>query len=184
MAEYACRIGHRVELAGIVACPYCGDPLSVIVPKRRRWPALAVALLALLAAMASACAPRPTPPAPTPPPSTPRATRAGARELSYQELAGNTESHVGEVIHLRGKVIQMVAQEGGDDILIVYVTQGEGGLWADTAWLNWKGITPVPEESIVLIYAKVLGRRSYTNELGTEITVPELDGVLVTVEKG
>jgi hypothetical protein len=87
--------------------------------------------------------PRPTnTPRPTATPTmTVEELKAAARQIPYDELARNTENHVGELVYYKGEVIQVVEGFGQQMDLRVYVTEGEYGLWDDLVWVHYKGLS-------------------------------------------
>ncbi len=121
---------------------------------------------------------------PTTPPETaesPETFKASCITISYDSLARNTESYVGQRVYYHGEVIQ-VAEMGKDKyVLRVNVTEGEFGFWEDTIWVNYSG-SRILEEDIVKIWGTVKGRRKYTAILGNEVVLPEIDAKYLELE--
>ena len=73
----------------------------------------------------------------------------------------------------RGKVVQVVEQRG-DDVLRVYVTEGEY-IWDNQVLItyddDWERLL---EDDIIEFWGIVAGRQSYETVLGATITAPKI----------
>ncbi len=107
--------------------------------------------------------------------------KALAKNVLYNELARNTEDYVGDIIYYRGQVIQVQEVRDRRVVLRVNVTEGSYGIWKDTVWVNYEG-PRVLEDDIVHIWGKVKGRRTYIAVLGNQVTIPEIDAVVLEIE--
>ncbi len=106
----------------------------------------------------------------------PELVKRQAQSIAYDSLARDTESYVGNIVHYRGKVVQ-VQESGSRAVLRVNVTNDDGW-WEDTVWVNYSG-PRLLEDDIISLWGRVRGRRTYTAVLGNSITIPELDALIV-----
>lgn len=115
--------------------------------------------------------------------STPTADqiKALAKNVPYDLLARNTEEYIGDIVYYRGQVVQVSEVRGLKVILRVNVTEKQYGLWDDTVWVNYEG-PRVLENDIVHIWGKVMGRRTYTAVLGNQVTIPEIQALILENE--
>ena len=109
------------------------------------------------------------------------ALNAEVRRIPYDSLARDTEEYVLQLVYYEGQVIQVMEIEGFKVVLRVNVTKDEYGFWEDTVWVNYEG-PRVLEDDIVRIWARVMGRRTYTSIFGGEIVIPELTALLLEIE--
>ena len=130
----------------------------------------------------------PRPPATARPTATPTMTateyQAQAKPLVFDTLARDTESWTGRLVRSRGKVIQVAEAGSRGAVLRVNVTQ-DGSLWSDTVWVEFPGYGPgqrVLEDDVIEFVARVDGRHTYESVLGSQVTLPALTAVWVTVE--
>lgn len=97
-----------------------------------------------------------------------------AKDISFKELARNTEKHIGELLKYNGKVVQ-VLENSGDYELRVNVTKDEYGFWSDTVYLICLQCPTRPlEDDIISFVAVVDGRLTYKSTMGADITLPQL----------
>ena len=96
-----------------------------------------------------------------------------AKQIPYDELARNTENHIGEIVTYRGKIAQVIEQFGGKMGLRVEVTEGAYGIWDDLVWVNYTG-PRLLQGDIIQFWGRVEGRYSYTTVLGANVTIPEI----------
>ena len=96
-----------------------------------------------------------------------------AKKIPYDELARNTENHIGEIVTYRGKVAQVIEQFGSKMGLRVEVTEGDYGIWDDLVWVNYTG-PRLLQGDIIQFWGRVEGRYSYTTVLGANVTIPEI----------
>ena len=99
--------------------------------------------------------------------------KATVKQIPYDELARNTESHIGEIIYYKGKVFQVIEESGQKMGLLVKVTEDEYGIWDDLVWVNYEG-PRLLEDDIIHFWGKVEGRYSYITVLGATVTIPEI----------
>ena len=123
-----------------------------------------------------------TKPTPTPIESPEDFKTSAKTDLSYDELARNTESYIGQRVYYRGKVVQVVEQGGDKAVLRVNVTEKEYGWWDDTVWVNYKG-PRVLEDDIVKFWGIIEGRRKYRAVLGNEVVIPEITAKYLEIEQ-
>lgn len=124
--------------------------------------------------------PTPMPPTSTPvpvPTLTHDEIRQRAINVSYDDLARNTENYQGRSVHVSGRVTQVVEDTWGDGVtLLVLVTDG------DLIMVHYDGPRVLEDDNIEL-YALVDGRTTYTTVLGARKTVPELTAILLEITK-
>ena len=103
--------------------------------------------------------------------------KQSCQSISYDELLRNPDSYKGKDIKLRGKVLQSV-----DGTLLIYVTQGNYGIWDDITMVTWKGEPNVIEDDIITVWGTYTGTTTYTTALGADKTVPLLAAKYVSIE--
>ncbi len=104
--------------------------------------------------------------------------------ISYDQLMRGNENYVDQTLYLEGKIIQVQRSYGDNYDLRVSITKenlGYGTVWySDPIWVNYEG-DRVLEEDIVGIYGKVKGVKEYKSVLGSVISLPEVDSLLLNV---
>ena len=105
-----------------------------------------------------------------------------AKKIPYDELARNTENHIGEIVTYRGKIAQVIEQFGGKMGLRVEVTEGAYGIWDDLVWVNYTGSRLLAGD-IIQFWGRVEGRYSYTTVLGANVTIPEITALKLSLKK-
>jgi len=122
-------------------------------------------------------------PAPPPTPTlTAQELESSAISMTFKELARNTEEHVGKLIILDGKVIQVV-EDSGSYQMRISITKDDYG-WSDPIFVicNDCAVRPL-EEDIAHFVGTVDGRISYKSVLGGEITLPQVTTLTFEVEE-
>lgn len=127
-------------------------------------------------------------------PSTPRSTptptltvaelQTKAKPIPFDQLARNTEIHIGKLIRARGQVIQVAEAGSRGAVLRVNITDA-GGYWTDTIWLEYPAYGPgqrVIDDDIIDFVARIDGRHTYEAVLGNEITLPAMTAQWLVVE--
>lgn len=94
-------------------------------------------------------------------------------ELSYDELMRHNEDYVGDLVHYRAEVVQVMEVYGDNYVLRAKVTQGPYDRWEDTVWLDYEG-DRVLEDDIVEFWGRVDGLKTYEAVLGNQITIPKI----------
>ncbi len=107
--------------------------------------------------------------------------RTARTDVSYDSLARNTESFVGQTVYYRGQVDQVVEAQGLRVVLRISVTEDKYGIWNDIVWVNYEG-PRVLEDDIVNLWGRVKGRREYTSILNKPVVIPEIDALILEVE--
>lgn len=108
--------------------------------------------------------------------------KATAKTVSYDELARNTETYVGDFLYYKGKVIQIIEGYGQQVDLRVNVTKSEYGSWDDTVYVHYTG-PRLLENDIIDFYGTVDGRYTYETVLHTQVTIPEITVVALSLDK-
>lgn len=107
------------------------------------------------------------------------------QSISYEELARNPLSYVGNDIRLRGNVMQ-VQELGNEVIFLLQVTQDEWGFWEDNVYLTYtrKSVEEphVLESDIINVYGPFAGQYTYTSVMGQAITVPSMEVKYLSIE--
>jgi len=101
-------------------------------------------------------------------------------EVTYDALMRNIENYVGNIVYYQGEVIQVSQGFGDNYVLRVGVTPKGFGIYTDVIWVNYKG-TRVLENDLVDMWGKVKGLKTYTAILGNEVTIPEVDALVLEV---
>jgi hypothetical protein len=110
---------------------------------------------------------------------------AAARPVGFEELARNTEAWVGELVRLRGEVVEVSEAGSNGAVLRVNVTENSSGFWTDTVWVEYPGYGPgrrVLEGDLIEFVAQVDGRHTYTAVLGQKITLPRMTATWLAVK--
>ncbi len=96
-----------------------------------------------------------------------------ASQVTYDELFRNNESYVGDFVHYRVRVVQVI--EAGRDKYQLRANVTEGSyLWEDTVFLHYSG-DRLLEEDLIEFVGEVKGLITYEAVLGNQITIPEID---------
>lgn len=102
-----------------------------------------------------------------------------AIEVPYDELFRYNESYVGDLIHVRGEIIQVVEKLFGGYTWRVATSESEFfGYIGDIVWVNYSG-SRFLEGDIVDLCGEVKGLRTYTAIFGQQVTIPEIDALHV-----
>lgn len=96
--------------------------------------------------------------------------QAQAREISFEDLARNTETYTGDLVYYTGQVIQVMEERSGYAMRIS-VTKKEFG-WEDPILVRCNCAVRPLQDDIVEFVAKVEGRQSYKTVLGATMTLP------------
>ncbi len=117
--------------------------------------------------------------------------------IAYDALTRRTESYVGEYLYYRGSIMQVVELQALDAVfvqgpqviltpgpqlvILVSIRQADGESWTDIVWVNYSG-PRLRQGDNVKLWGKVKGRRQYTTPLKLQMTVPELDAIIVELD--
>ncbi len=100
--------------------------------------------------------------------------KANANSLTYDDLYRNNETYQGDLVYLKGEVIQVVAYGNSDNYeLRVAITPSDYG-YDDPVYIEYTGPVRLLEDDIVEIVGNVKGLRSYRSVLGGQVTIPEI----------
>ncbi len=116
-----------------------------------------------------------------------------AIDISYDELMRNTENHKGEIIVFKGKILQVIEDENGNDKFdfrigtrieknIHYDKYARDTYYTfdyspeDVIYVGYKGKRML-EGDIVAVWGRVDGRMKYKAVLGNIITIPEVEAL-------
>ncbi len=95
-----------------------------------------------------------------------------AATLSYDEIFRNNESYIGDLVYLKGEVVQVIQGNGRINALRVNVTKGDY-YWEDTVFLHYRG-SRLLENDIIEFVARIEGLYTYEAINGASITLPDL----------
>ena len=110
----------------------------------------------------------------SPIPTTFEELKEQADRVTYEELYRNNETYQGNLVYLRGEVIQVVADGNSNRyVLRVAITQSSYG-YDDPVLVRYTGPIRLLEDDIVEIVGNVKGLHTYESVLGGQITVPEI----------
>lgn len=104
----------------------------------------------------------------------PEQFKASCVSYSYEELARNPDSYIGQNVVFRGEVIQVLEDASGVTMR-VNVTEGSYGIWDDTVMAYYsydEGESRILEDDIITMYGTFGGLYTYESVLGASITVP------------
>lgn len=99
--------------------------------------------------------------------------KGSAQDLSYDDLARNPDSHKGQVVHFKGKIIQVI----DDDTLTQYrisVTPTSYGSWDNPVYVTFKtdSNNRFLEDDVVEFWGTSVGTITYESTMGGNITIP------------
>ena len=110
------------------------------------------------------------------PTMTPQDIKAQAVNIGYDPLYRNIETHVGKVVHLSGKAVQVVIK-GNDRYNLRLAMDGDSG---QIVWVTYRG-QRVLEDDTVEVWGRVKGLYSYESIFGAKITIPEINSLIGVV---
>ena len=100
--------------------------------------------------------------------------KARADRVTYEELYRNNETYQGDLVYLKGEVIQVLTEGNSDSyILRVEITPTDYG-YDDPVLVHYTGPVRLLDDDIVELVGNVKGLRTYKSVLGGEITIPEI----------
>lgn len=96
-----------------------------------------------------------------------------AVEIPYDDLFRYAEKHEGKLVFYRGKVIQVI-EEQGDFQLRVNVTKSDYG-WDDTLFLRHDDApVRILEDDVIAFVGHMNGTVSYKTVMGNKVTIPDI----------
>ena len=106
------------------------------------------------------------------------ASSLAAAKNYYQDLLRRPEAYAGQVMSIRGKVVQ-VQIAGNVGILRMNITPGAYNVWSDTIWVDFRqDMVPnnkrILEGDIVRFRGRFRGLKSYTAVLGQHVQIPQI----------
>lgn len=138
-----------------------------------KWALAGVVLLFAIAYMASG----------RPPPASKYAAlsvdqvKAKSASITYELLARSPTTYTGQLVTLRGQVIQVV-QGGLDYTLRVNVSRGKYDNWRDTIYVDYRaGSAAEPRilnDDVIQLWGEYVGITSYKAVLGQTIQIPHV----------
>ena len=107
--------------------------------------------------------------------------KTNAKKISYKELFRNIDEYIGDEIHYKGKVVQVIGDGKAFSSMLVSITKGSYGIWDDTVFVSNGDINTkkILEDDIIEFWGKVVGEKSYETVLGAAKTVPFLNANIV-----
>ena len=104
--------------------------------------------------------------------------KKNAVAVKYVDLSGNNKYYIGKIVYFRAQVFEMFPDT---NIFLVYITKPDPSrneeFWKDQVWINNFGVKFL-EESIIDVWAKVKGQKSYNSSMG-QVTIPEVDPLYI-----
>ena len=112
------------------------------------------------------------------------AIKSRAERIPYNDLLRNIEEHTGATVVYKGKVTQ-VMEQNGEFYTRINVTRGEYGVWSNDVYGRWEGERLLVDD-IVRFWGTVAGPYTYETVWGDQRTIPEIDfaDVVVVAESG
>ena len=104
-----------------------------------------------------------------------------AINVTYDELFRNNENHIGKIVHYTGKVIQIQSSYGDNYVIRIGITKNTFS-YSDIIWVNYEG-SRILKDDIIEFWGEVKGIKKYSALFGQEITVPEVDSLILNVVK-
>ena len=100
--------------------------------------------------------------------------KANASIVTYEELYRNNETYQGDLVYLKGEVIQVLTEGNSDSyVLRVSITKSTFG-YDDPVLVHYTGPVRPLDDDIVELVGNVKGLRTYESVLGGQITIPEI----------
>lgn len=108
----------------------------------------------------------------------PEEYRSECQDISYSEIARDSNGLAGQYFTFTGKIIQVM-----DGTYRMNVTVDEWGIYNDTILFIYDtgDGDRILEDDIVTIWGQSLGLYTYTSVLGSEITVPAIDAKYISI---
>jgi len=103
--------------------------------------------------------------------------KSNAQKISYDSLMRYNENFVDEIVTYRGEVIQVIEISKNSYVLRVAVTK-KTYIWDDIIWAYYSG-ERLLKGDIIDFWGRVKGLKTYTAVLGNEITIPEIEILIV-----
>lgn len=101
-------------------------------------------------------------------------------DINYDDLARNPQKYQGMKVKFSGEVVQ-VMEEGGQTILRINVTY-DGTGYNNTVYVTYKPSkdeSRILENDMVTFYGVCKGLKSYQSTIGTQITIPYIDAIVI-----
>lgn len=102
---------------------------------------------------------------------------------SYQDIARNPDSYIGQCAKFTGKVIQ-VMESGTSCQYRVNVTQSRYS-WSDTIYVTYTkssiSESRILEDDIITIYGTLAGNYTYETVMHSELTIPSIDAKYIKI---
>ncbi len=104
-----------------------------------------------------------------------REYKEGATTIPYPELNKDPEAFDGKTVTYTGQIFQIHEEgtEGGGWMLLSVTEEYE--IWSNHIYVSFTGHVKGAEKSMVTIWGKVKGAKSYQTQIGGETTVPEVE---------
>lgn len=156
------------------------EPGAVIEQEPGPGAPLTTTEVALVVAVTPAATPTPRPTR-TPVPLTElpfSRLKARAKTPPYRTFFRNAETFVGDLVHFRGKVLQVVPGDGNSADVLLEVTRGRFGLWDDTVWVYYQGRRLLADD-IIEVVGYGAAPVTYESAGAGTITVPALSAIQV-----
>ena len=108
--------------------------------------------------------------------------KESAEEIPYRTLFRYAEQNEGKRVYYRGKVIQ-VLEDDGDFHLRVNVTPGDYGFWDDTVFLRYDDApVRILEDDIIAFVGRMNGTITYESVMGGKVTIPDITVLSLIIE--
>jgi hypothetical protein len=104
--------------------------------------------------------------------------KASAVDVTYDDLARNTEQHTGKYLNMTGKIVQVM--EDGDGASLRLLVDGDMGQGVYVQYPGYSAKRVLMNDMVHMI-ARVDGRVTYETVLGNKITVPALTALWLAV---
>lgn len=98
------------------------------------------------------------------------------KSISYDSLARNPDEHIGKSVKFKGRIVQ-VMEDDGAVALRINVTNDGYGYYDDTVYVIYfyeDGEAKFLEDDIVTFYGTYMGLYSYESVMGATITIPQV----------
>ena len=109
--------------------------------------------------------------------------KSRAKTISYDELMRHNDNYVGEIIHLKGSVMQVFEISKDKYGLLVFTRKSNSWYYDDDLVLVYYEGERLLEDDIIEIWGRVTGLVTYKTVLGSENTVPGIKALHVELIK-
>lgn len=98
--------------------------------------------------------------------------RERAKRPSYKAMLRNPDDYLGELIYLKGEVLQAQDDEEGGQFALISVTKGRYGIWDDNVAVSYSGKPRIIPDDVVEFVMVGAGNYGYESAGAGYLTIP------------